>query len=151
MIGLMLHHTAAEGQILAVGGKQRRLVIAEVAEAVSRRGLAAHGDDEIGNLLGSPGHQRPFQGAHITAFQHPGGDADDVFRRGADFIAQQVGAVIKTDEITGKALNQLSFGKFVVAVDNHAVGDSPVKFLYMAGAEPYRHFIGGVHLIADHL
>ena len=55
--------------------------------------------------MGAAGHEGSFQAGQMSAVEHTGSDAHDVLGGRADFDAQQVLAVVETDEGTREGID----------------------------------------------
>ena len=112
-------------------------------QAVGGKFVAAQRLDEPRHLPRPARHERAFERGHPAAVQNARGDAHDVFRRRADFGADDVVPVIKADQIALEIVGERLFEGHVVAIDDHAVGNARREILNMPGADPHGDFIGG--------
>ena len=124
-------------------GKESGFVIAEVGKAVSGKLVAAERLDEPRHFARPARHQRAFEGGHAAPVQDARRNAHHVFCRRADLRADDVVSVIETDEIALEIVRQRLFQLYVVAVDDHAVGDARREILNVAGADPYGDLVLG--------
>ncbi|MPN60943.1 hypothetical protein SDC9_208676 [bioreactor metagenome] len=84
---------------MAVLGKHGGFIIAEMAQPIRRECVAAHRLNQARYLACATRHQRAFERRLAEPVEYARGDADDVFGCCADFIADQVGSVVKAYQI----------------------------------------------------
>ena len=96
------------------------------------------------------GHERPLERRDPEAVEHSGGYSDDVLGGRADLVADQVVAVVETDQVAREGVDQAVLERVVRRVDDHAVGHAAHEFLRVARADPDRRAHVG-QAVVDHL
>ena len=133
---LSLHEHFPVHPVVRMAGKEGRFIIAEMCKPVSRQLVAPERFDQPRDFPRAARHERTFQRGHAAAVEHARRNAHHVFRRRADLRADDVVAVVKTDEIALEIVRKRLFQLRVVAVDDHTVGNARRKVLDMPGPHP---------------
>ena len=98
-----------EFAVVAPRGKERRLVVAEMAQTVGAQLVSAESGDKTRDLACASRHQRALEGGVVQTVQNTCGDTDDVFGGGADLAADQVVSDVKADQLACKLVDKLFF------------------------------------------
>ena len=150
-IRLTAHKGFTKLAVMTVGGEDRRLIVAQMTQTIGRQLTAAHRADEPRHLARSTAHEGTLQAREPLAVEHARRDADDVLRRRADLVADEIRPVVKADEVARERLHEPLLRLHVVAVDDHAVRDAAVKLLHMPRPQPDGDPVRRVHARARNL
>ena len=121
---------------MAVLRKHCRLIIAQMAQTIGRKAVASHRCDQSGNFPRAAAHQRALERRKTHAVQHACRNADDIFGRRADFVADQIRSIIEADQPTGEPCDQPFFDRFAARINDHAVWNPVYKLLHVTRPKP---------------
>ena len=87
----------AKAPVMAVCRKQRCLIVAQMAQPIGGKFIAAHGANQARHLSGAARHQRTLHAGKAAPVQHAGGNANDVFGRRAQLCAHKVVPLVQAN------------------------------------------------------